>query len=245
MLLDLRPGSPDRMKLLNLCVDIAAFRYKLALRRWAWMVLQASYNPDQPRVPAGSPDGGQLTSGENGDGSPASDASGPSQNPDETFAPTGYPNSDQSMPVVIGTDGPPTVQNVVFKSWPAPPNLKALGVDTLDLPVGNPLEGMVHILAGHSAIGPASTGKSIYDPVVIAVFDSFLQAALPYGTTQIQGSLIAVEVHAIVPVGTDAGGNSTYDFRTIIAKDLTLGSGGYKVITSYPIPNGTAGKFLR
>ena len=107
-----------------------------------------------------------------------------------------------------------------------------LGVDTLELPAGDPSQGMMHILAGHSSMGPATAGKSVYDDLVIGVFDSFLQAGLPFGFTQRQGTRIIVEVHAIVPVGTDRDGNVTQDFRTIIVPDSSLGLGGYKVITS-------------
>ena len=94
-------------------------------------------------------------------------------------------------------------------------------------------------------MGPVSSGKSIFDDLVIGVFDGFLQAGLPLGVTQRQGTSIVIEVHAIVPVGTDISGKTTYDFRTIIAPDPGLGLGGYKVITSYPIPDGSAGKFIR
>lgn len=49
-------GSPPA--LLELCADLAALEIRWALMKLAW-----KYNPSQPRVPAGNPDGGQWTSG--------------------------------------------------------------------------------------------------------------------------------------------------------------------------------------
>jgi hypothetical protein len=42
---------------------LAALRVKLALMRLEELRRKAGFNPDQPRVPAGNPDGGQWTSG--------------------------------------------------------------------------------------------------------------------------------------------------------------------------------------
>ena len=79
---------------------------------------------------------------------------------------------------------------------------------------------------------------------MIAIFDSFLQAGLPFGVAQRQGTSIIVDVQALVPVGTDNIGKTTHDFRTVIVPDPALGPRGYKVITAYPIPDGNAGKFI-
>jgi hypothetical protein len=45
---------------------LAALRVKLALMRFEELRRKAGFNPDQPRVPAGNPDGGQWTSGGGG-----------------------------------------------------------------------------------------------------------------------------------------------------------------------------------
>jgi len=137
------------------------------------------------------------------------------------------------------------VQSVVFQTWPSPPNLKSLGVETLDLPFGDPKYGMIHILGSHAPGGPNSAGQSVFDSIVIVGFDTFLQAGLPFGIAQDQGREIVVEVHALVEIGTDATGSRTHDFRTVIARSSTLGPGGYRVITSYPIPEGTSDSFRR
>src|SRR5262245_21655404 len=42
--------------------DLAALRLKLAIVR-LYLVIKAGFNPDQPRVPAGNPEGGQWTYG--------------------------------------------------------------------------------------------------------------------------------------------------------------------------------------
>lgn len=41
--------------------DLAALRFKLALIRYELLRRKAGFNPDQPRVPDGNPDGGQWT----------------------------------------------------------------------------------------------------------------------------------------------------------------------------------------
>jgi len=57
---------------------LAGLRSELALMRRALLGRKANFNPDQPRVPAGNPDGGQWTDG--GGGSASSDFSGASRN---------------------------------------------------------------------------------------------------------------------------------------------------------------------
>ncbi|NVO15471.1 MAG: hypothetical protein HXX10_15685 [Rhodoplanes sp.] len=61
----------------------AAFAHCLAtLRRYAETCCKAGFNPDQPRLPAGSPDGGQWTSGGGDDPRVLSDAT-----PDNEWSP--------------------------------------------------------------------------------------------------------------------------------------------------------------
>lgn len=52
---------PTRVLLSRIRCDTAAMTVRLALLRL--MLLEKAYNPDQPRVPAGDPDGGQWTDG--------------------------------------------------------------------------------------------------------------------------------------------------------------------------------------
>jgi len=56
------PGSPDRTVILCLKCQLSALHFELALIKYVLVLRLASYNPDQPRVPAGTPDGGQWTS---------------------------------------------------------------------------------------------------------------------------------------------------------------------------------------
>ena len=51
--------AADRAELLRLRSELAALRADLRFRQ----LLGKAYNPNQPRVPAGNPDGGQWTSG--------------------------------------------------------------------------------------------------------------------------------------------------------------------------------------
>ena len=54
--------------------DFAALRFQLALLRFN--LIERKYRPDQPRIPAGSADGGRWTDGDSsdGDGAPELDA---------------------------------------------------------------------------------------------------------------------------------------------------------------------------
>ena len=61
-------------ELIHIDQNLKALRFDVALLR-ARMALKKKYSPDQPRVPSGSPDGGQWTgggggSGDGGDSSP-------------------------------------------------------------------------------------------------------------------------------------------------------------------------------
>ena len=58
------------IELLRLMSDLAALRVQLAFIKLD-LVLRRKYRPDQPRVPAGNPDGGQWTSEGGGAGSTA------------------------------------------------------------------------------------------------------------------------------------------------------------------------------
>jgi hypothetical protein len=80
-----------RMELLNLCSDIASLRMQLALIKLR-RALQTKYRPDQPRVPAGNPDGGQWTSegggqGTHGDNTIDVDVTGSTERPPGFFHP--------------------------------------------------------------------------------------------------------------------------------------------------------------
>jgi hypothetical protein len=70
-----REVADARRTLLRLKAELAEVSAGLKLRRFfrdlAERRLSKAYNPDQPRVPAGNPDGGQWTSGGGGGGSPA------------------------------------------------------------------------------------------------------------------------------------------------------------------------------
>jgi hypothetical protein len=54
-----------RASLLELRRQVAALAFRLKFRR---LLREKAYNPNQPRLPAGNPDGGQWTSGEGGSG---------------------------------------------------------------------------------------------------------------------------------------------------------------------------------
>lgn len=54
-----------RASLLELKREVAALAFELKFRR---LLREKAYNPNQPRVPAGNPDGGEWTSGEGGSG---------------------------------------------------------------------------------------------------------------------------------------------------------------------------------
>ena len=45
---------------------LAGLRFELALVRYGLLLRKANFNPDQPRVPSGNPDGGQWTDGGGG-----------------------------------------------------------------------------------------------------------------------------------------------------------------------------------
>ncbi len=62
----MRTLAAIRTELLRLKWHVAALRFEIAMRRHA-LALKA-FNPDQPRVPAGSSQGGQWTSGSTGGG---------------------------------------------------------------------------------------------------------------------------------------------------------------------------------
>jgi hypothetical protein len=62
----MRTLATIRTELLRLKWHVAAIRFEIAMRRHA-LALKA-FNPDQPRVPAGSSQGGQWTSGSTGSG---------------------------------------------------------------------------------------------------------------------------------------------------------------------------------
>ena len=68
MPLELDPS--DRAALSRARVNLAAMRYELALILWARILLRASYDPNQPRVPAGSSEGGRWAGSDGGGGWP-------------------------------------------------------------------------------------------------------------------------------------------------------------------------------
>ena len=72
--------------LLRLKWHAAALRFEIALRRHD-LALKGGYNPDEPRVPRGNPDGGQWTS----DGSSSGRPSGAPPNGDEPKVPKERP----------------------------------------------------------------------------------------------------------------------------------------------------------
>jgi hypothetical protein len=55
------PTEELRLKCRQLEWSLAARRFQLAFARHAEAVIKAGFNPDQPRVPAGNPEGGQWT----------------------------------------------------------------------------------------------------------------------------------------------------------------------------------------
>jgi hypothetical protein len=57
------PTKALRLNCRQLEWSLAARRFQLAYARHVQALINAGFNPDQPRVPAGSPDGGQWTSG--------------------------------------------------------------------------------------------------------------------------------------------------------------------------------------
>jgi hypothetical protein len=63
----MRTLASIRSELLRLKWHVAAIRFEIAMRRHA-LALKAGFNPDQPRIPAGGPHGGQWTSGAAGGG---------------------------------------------------------------------------------------------------------------------------------------------------------------------------------
>lgn len=65
------PTKELRLKCRQLEWGLAARRFQLAYARHVQALNQKGFNPDQPRVPAGQPDGGQWTSGGNGAGNGA------------------------------------------------------------------------------------------------------------------------------------------------------------------------------
>ena len=181
------------------------------------------FNPSQPRVPAGSREGGRWTSG-GGGGIASSNA--------QSDAVGGGPS-------LLG--GP--VTQVASKTLPAPPNLAAAGVTTLELPFGDVNGGMAHIIDSHSPMGSNTAGKSVFDSLVIPNFDDFLRAGLPGGfVRKAPPGSIEVEVRAILEIGSDRMGQRTHDFLVVL---FETAPGGYSVITAYPIPDGTAGMFRR
>ncbi|MDC7787597.1 hypothetical protein PQJ75_24375 [Rhodoplanes sp. TEM] len=66
--LHLRLAREERVAL-KAASDIAFARFMSSFRRWAETCRKANFDPNQPRVPAGNPDGGRWTSG--GGGGPA------------------------------------------------------------------------------------------------------------------------------------------------------------------------------
>ena len=58
----------DRAALSRARVNLAALRHELALMRWARIILYRSYDPNQPRVPAGSSEGGRWAGSDGGVG---------------------------------------------------------------------------------------------------------------------------------------------------------------------------------
>jgi hypothetical protein len=59
---DERARQHFHTELLRLRADTAALRFQLEMIKSARLLLKANFNPNQPRVPAGNPDGGQWTS---------------------------------------------------------------------------------------------------------------------------------------------------------------------------------------
>ena len=59
-------GSTDLPLLLRLRQEAAALEFELGLIMWGRALQRASFNPNQPRVPAGSSEGGQWASGDGG-----------------------------------------------------------------------------------------------------------------------------------------------------------------------------------
>lgn len=57
------PTEELQLKCRQLEWSLAARRFQLAYARHVQALIKAGFNPDQPRVPAGNPDGGQWTSG--------------------------------------------------------------------------------------------------------------------------------------------------------------------------------------
>ncbi|RAI45791.1 hypothetical protein [Rhodoplanes roseus] len=76
----LPPGPRRRAEWLRIKSNLAFRRVQLALVEHIAAEQKAGFNPDQPRVPAGRPDGGQWTSGERDDGSRPEDGE-PSSGP--------------------------------------------------------------------------------------------------------------------------------------------------------------------
>ncbi|QDZ00129.1 hypothetical protein FQ775_06895 [Nitratireductor mangrovi] len=59
------PCLPDTNVMVRIRAEMAALRLRFAFER---LRMKAGFNPNQPRVPAGNPDGGQWTAGEMGRG---------------------------------------------------------------------------------------------------------------------------------------------------------------------------------
>jgi hypothetical protein len=72
----------ERRRALAAASDVAFAHFLATLRRYAETCRKGGFNPDQPRVPAGNPDGGQWTSGGGNDPRVLSDAT-----PDNEWSP--------------------------------------------------------------------------------------------------------------------------------------------------------------
>lgn len=71
-----RDGLLEIPTLASLKSNVAELRFQLVLCQFAWRERKAGFDPNQPRVPRGQPDGGQWTDGGGGGGSDGDTGSG-------------------------------------------------------------------------------------------------------------------------------------------------------------------------
>jgi hypothetical protein len=136
----MRTLASIRSELLRLKWHVAAIRFEIAMRRHA-LALKAGFNPDQPRIPAGGPHGGQWTSGAAGGGAifirfPLADAEAAEPGFDDAGAFDDFDAYDESgtfdEPATFG-DGDPTDFSDGRRRLPLPP-IESL----LDIPSARP-----------------------------------------------------------------------------------------------------------
>ena len=171
-------GAPARRRE-RTCRDIkyqlAALRFETALIRHALVCRKAGFNPDQPRVPAGSREGGQWTS-EGGDGgSTSASTAASSANGDGNTSPVMLADASDLIgsPTMSDATPDPIIPGAQYAQTQINVETSALtGIQRIDdttMKLANTLARVKDIIDYTPDFGPAADGTEVHTAFATAL----------------------------------------------------------------------------